>query len=171
MQSANDLLDECNRIYIYDPDTGIFTRRISSGGQLAGTSPAGWLGNNGYWSLSIKKKKMLAHRVAWLMHHGFLPEFEIDHKNTNRLDNRIKNLRPATRMQNCGNSPKYRGKSKYKGVCWHKKANKWAAYIGSSSDGAVTKRRHLGLFSTEEEARDAYLAAAQATYGEFSRTK
>ena len=37
--------------------------------------------------------------------------------------------------------------SKYKGVCWHKRDNKWASRY---------KRKFLGLFTTEEEAHKAY---------------
>lgn len=46
--------------------------------------------------------------------------------------------------------------SKFKGVSWHKSNDKWQARI--TTDG---KQRHLGLFSTEEEANEAYLRAKE----------
>jgi len=48
------------------------------------------------------------------------------------------------------NSKKRSGNSMFRGVCWSKQRRKWRATRGG---------RHIGYFQTEEEARDAYLAA------------
>ena len=44
--------------------------------------------------------------------------------------------------------------SQYKGVSWHKATNKWVSYIKING-----KRKQLGLFTSEEEAHEAYQKA------------
>lgn len=97
------------------------------------------------------------------------PTCDVDHKNHDTLDNRIDNLRLATRTQNNQNSVKCRrraGKplsSKHKGVYFHKRSGKWLARIN------LDKRQvHLGLFTLEHEAAEAYNVAARAHFGEFA---
>ena len=64
---------------------------------------AGSLKSNGYRQISTRingaLKNIPAHRLAWFMEYGYLPE-EVDHINRKTDDNRIKNLRDVTRSQN-----------------------------------------------------------------------
>src|SRR6185436_11141345 len=71
---------------------------------------------------------------------GFAP---VDHVNLNRLDNRKRNLRPATPTGNNANVSKYKknATSKYKGVCQRKGERKWLAQIQAND-----KKHRLGLF-------------------------
>lgn len=81
----------------------------------------------------------------------------IDHINGNGLDNRRENLRFVTNRHNSQNTVARRlGKttSRYVGVNWMKSKNKWRAEAMVNG-----KRRHLGLFLTEELAASAYLVA------------
>ena len=55
-------------------------------------------------------------------------------------------------------------KSGFKGVSKHKKNESWVASI--QKDG---KRKHLGSFSTKEEAAKAYAKAAEILHGDFMR--
>ena len=94
----------------------------------------------------------------------------VDHINGDGLDNRRCNLRLATQRQNSANvRPRTQNlgrpvTSQFKGVGFHKKGQKWRAYIGI--DG---KQSHLGLFQNEIDAALAYNAAAKIHYGEFAR--
>lgn len=85
----------------------------------------------------------------------------IDHINGIKSDNRICNLRPATRSQNGANRVAIRG---MKGAFFHKSSGKWSAQISKEN-----KKMHLGLFDTEGEAHEAYKEASLRMHGEFSR--
>lgn len=57
----------------------------------------------GYLIVKVKGKQFKAHRIVWLLHHGVFPNGELDHKNRNRSDNRIENIREATRKMQVEN--------------------------------------------------------------------
>ena len=89
---------ECN------PDTGLFTWRVSRGRIKAG-NVAGSRREDGYVIIRIDDKPYLAHRLMWLHVHGTFPPDDkvIDHKNRITGDNRIDNLHVRTHRQNMGN--------------------------------------------------------------------
>ena len=99
-----------------------------------------------------------AHRLAWLYVHGVWPPHEVDHINGDRSDNRIANLRLATRQQNSENRHGAQSNSKtgLVGVSWHKRAGKWQAHIRVKG-----RTRYLGLFESTQDACMAYLQAKQ----------
>jgi hypothetical protein len=105
-------------------------------GQKAGSKRV-----DGYKSIKIDKKGYLAHRLIFLWHHGYLPK-ELDHINGNPSDNRIENLRPATRAQNMYNiGIASNATSKNKCVVWHKATKKWEVRL---SDNGI--RRYFGVY-------------------------
>jgi hypothetical protein len=123
----------------------------------------GHLGDKGYLRLKIRSKSYLVHRLIFLMHKGYLPEF-IDHINGDRADNNIDNLREATRSQNCQNAKLSKvNRSGVKGVSWHKYNQKWYARI--SLDG---KRIDLGYFDSLIEAEATIKATREKLHGVFS---
>lgn len=87
----------------------------------------------------------------------------IDHKDGDGLNNRRSNLRSCTQSQNLGNQGKHRGKSRYKGVSWHKANRKWQAQIGGRAH-----HKHLGYFEDEGVAASAYNSEAQKRFGDFA---
>jgi hypothetical protein len=100
---------------------------------------------DGYCLTGINGKGYLNHRLIFLMHHGYLPEC-LDHIDGNRLNNKIKNLRPATMTQNAYNSKlKKDNSSGVKGVSWHKQANKWQVRVRING-----KRKNFGVFDNLE---------------------
>lgn len=83
----------------------------------------------------------------------------------NTLDNRRSNIRIGTNAQNGQNRGKQiNNKSGYKGVSWHKAAQKWLAQIMVNN-----KYHYLGLYDTAEEAYVSYCKAAVRYHGEFAR--
>ena len=162
MITQNEL---CSLLW-YDPDTGIFYWRVRKGrprpwNALVG-KPAGTLNDQGYIIIEIANRPYRAHRLAFLYVKGFIPKF-IDHENTNRADNRWKNLRVATRSLNAANCMRHSDSaSPYKGV--FKKKGKWGAKICINY-----KQIYLGSFETPELAAAAYIEKAQSIFGEFAR--
>jgi hypothetical protein len=155
---------DLKKILHYDPDTGIFIRLISKGGNAKGTI-AGNLRDHGYVRIVVGNKKYYAHQLAFLYMTGVIPKC-IDHIDRNRSNNRWSNLREATVSQNLMNSKKRKNsKSKYKGVSFHnRRILKWAARIN------VNKKEYiLGYFKTQEEAAIVYNKAATKYFGEFAK--
>lgn len=112
-----------------------------------------------------KTRTIFMHRV--IMDCGYITEDDIfiDHINGNKLDNRRENLRYATAAENVRNRVKApNNTSGYKGVSYHRFTGKWQATIGANN-----KQFYLGLYSTPEEAHEAYKAAALELHGEFAR--
>jgi len=150
----------------YEPETGLFYWRAAPARRCSVGAEAGHKNGQGYREIELRGKVYQAHRIAWLFETGEWPEFEVDHKNGVRDDNRIDNLRAATKSQNQHNRKQWsRPKSsKFKGVSWHKASQKWLANIQHEN-----KRIHLGLFDTEIAAHHAYVDAANRPHGEFAR--
>ncbi len=126
-------------------------------------SKAGTIDGGGYYQTGIQGKYFKNHRLIFLMHHGYLPAL-IDHIDGNRLNNRIENLRPATRSQNSFNSMKSKSNtSGVKGVSWRKDLKKYRARLYANK-----KTYELGLFKTMEEAEQAIADARNKHHGEFA---
>ena len=90
--------------------------------------------------------------------------FQNDHRNRNPLDNRRSNLRDATNSQNVFNTRMLpANKSGFRGVCWHKRNNKWIAQ--SRLNGRIV---HLGYFTNKDEAYAAYVKFNREQRGEFA---
>ena len=88
-----------------------------------------------------------------------------DHINGDKLDNRKCNLRVCTHRQNLSSQKKQDGRSsKYKGVSLSKENGKWIAYIKVNQ-----VKKHLGCFTSEEDAARAYNTAATKYFGEFAK--
>lgn len=148
------ILTEALRCYEYNPDDGLFRWRIETHGyggkkypgDVAGTIKAG------YVQLTIGKLRFRAHRIAWLIVYGVLPDDDdIDHANRAKSDNRISNLRLKSRSLNNHNAPKKSDNtSGFKGVSWDKRKQRWWAKI------TVNKKiHHIGYFSVFREAVEA----------------
>ena len=151
----------------YEPETGRLIRRVTIQNRSQVGDEAGTINNTGYRRITVtvngKVKRLLTHRIIWFIHNGDVPEF-LDHKDGDRLNNRIKNLRPATRLENNRNSRNRKSStSQYLGVHLNKRLKKWCARISTNGKG-----KHLGCFDDEIEAAKAYDAAAKELFGEFA---
>jgi len=153
--------EELQELFDYIPFTGEFFRRVGVRGinGKAGSS-AGTMTYQGYLTISIRQVTYRAHHLAWLYVHGYWPTM-LDHKNGNRADNRISNLREATSEDNnrnriCVNTTGFKGVTKV-GKRWKARTE-----IGG-------KIKHLGTFDTAEEAGAAYDVYVSVIAGEFHR--
>jgi len=77
----------------YNPDTGHLYWK--SDGRRAGS-----IQDKGYRTIEIDGRSYYAHRIAWLHYTGSWPDNELDHKNREKDDNSIENLRDVTRSEN-----------------------------------------------------------------------
>lgn len=159
--------ERLRQVLSYDPDTGIFQWKVRMSSRIAVGSVAGcnakYTKGNQYRVIGVDKTNYLAHRLAWLHVHGEWPAGEIDHINLDGLDNRIGNLRLATREQNQRNvGISKRNTSGAKGVSLHHNG-KWRATIYAD------RSYYLGSFATVEEASAAYERAAAKYHGDFAR--
>ena len=143
--------DELLSILKYDPETGVFIWKKPYGTRIRAGSVAGTLEANGYIRIKINGSKFQAHRLAMLYVYGVLPPADTDHINRIKSDNRIANLRAATRSENKRNSPANKNnKCGSKGV-YLRENGKWrAAYW----DGI--RNISLGSFDKLEDADKAY---------------
>lgn len=114
------------------------------------------------WGYATRTKRSIAmHRLVMNAPKGV----EVDHKDGDRLNNRIANLRFANRQQNSNNTRRHKDStSGAKGVSWFKRDQCWRAYIVVNY-----KQIHLGYFSDFEKAKAAYAVAAQKHHGEFCK--
>lgn len=157
--------DELKRFVSYDPTTGIFIRLATANGRkrsLIG-KPCGSLNKQlGYMQLSVGGKPHYVHRLAWIYMNGAIPSgARIDHRDLDRTNNRIDNLRLATHADNLRNCKVRRDNtSGVKGVWYDQSRDRWVASVG---------RKHIDRFRTLEEAAAARKKAATRTFGEFAR--
>lgn len=148
----------------YNPKTGIF-RWLNPIGRVKKGDLAGNFHHSGYSFIKIHTKLYAAHRLAWLYMYGSWPENEIDHKDLNKSNNRIKNLRKSTRSQNVHNkSISTRNNSGYKGVYFENDSKKYVAQIGINN-----RQIKIGRFKTAIEASIAYNEQAKILHGKFAR--
>jgi hypothetical protein len=148
-----NMSDRLRAVIAYDPITGLLTRE---GRPLTGTNGAGYI------QLTVDHQFYYGHRLAWWLHYGEWPPGEIDHINGNPSDNRIANLRIATRLQQTANARKRRAGPK--GAFRFKRGPKWTAQI--RHEGI---KHHLGVFDDERSAHEAYCEAARRLKGEYAR--
>lgn len=146
----------------YDPSTGVFMwKEHSRGGRAMPLKEVGGISAQGYRSTSIDGRRYQVHRLVWFWHHGYFPENNIDHIDRDKLNNRIENLREASKVcnaRNCGNHS--HNTSGVKGVSSCSKTARhgkpWKATIAINK-----KQRHLGVFADITEAVAHRLAAEQ----------
>lgn len=164
----------------YNAETGELVWKTRSGmtkgdaafnTKLAGKI-AGSVSRTGYVVICIRMGgrdlPVKAHRIIMSMEIGRLIEEheQVDHHDTNRLNNRWVNLRLCSGSDNSKNtSLSANNTTGLKGVFYHKGASRWMSQI--RSDGKV---KYLGLFDDPKDAARAYDQAAVMLHGEFACT-
>ena len=135
-------LKKLNTLYVYDSQTGVLLSKRRN-------KPISNI-DKGYLRVKFGGVFHYVHRIAYFMGTGDDPGQDvIDHRDQNPLNNRLSNLRRATRQLNrensklnADNSSGFRGVYKYK--------NRYQAQL--RRDGKII---YLGSYKTKEEAADA----------------
>lgn len=155
----------------YDPKTGEIRHRKRLGNErltkvwntkYAGKT-AGVLTKEGRWQITLLGRSYKGHQLAWVCHYGEWPKIEIDHENRVASDNRIKNLRLASRSQNAANKGiQANNTTGHRGI--RPRFGKWHVQITVDR-----KYTWIGSFKTIDEAIQARDAALEKAFGEFAK--
>lgn len=161
--------EEINSLLRYEPETGLlYWKKIGRGRSLDLSKPAGSLNSDGYLAIRINYKSLYVHQIAWILSNGEWPRKDLDHKNRVRSDNRMINLREATRSENMRNGSHYKKNSsgflgvqkrQYHGM----RGEKWVARIMVDR-----KDIYLGMFPSINEAIETRKKAEKKYFGEFA---
>lgn len=159
----------------YEPETGRLFWKERPGTsradrifntKFAGTEAFRSVDHLGYHQSCVsfggQRIQLRAHRVIWAIVTGEWPTADVDHINGKKTDNRLGNLRAATRSQNIANKRPLGGSSRFIGVSLTR-CGKWQAYV--SSDGC----RHTKNFADEYTAAAWRDRTAREIHGDFSR--
>jgi len=124
---------------------------------------AGGINSGGYRRINIECIKYYAHRLIWFYVKGTWPPGELDHKDGYTDHNKIGNLRPATRSQQCSNIKTRRdNRAGVNGV--RRMRGKWQVRI------QVGGHCHtLGVYVTKIEAISVRRRAEAKLFGEYRR--
>lgn len=143
------LFDRCWYSFGYNHKTGLLY-------WLDNTKNAGWTDGEGRVHIRLDGQLYLAHRLIFLMFNNYLPEL-VDHEDQDPSNNRVRNLRDATKQVNAINTGlPANNKSGVKGVSWHKAGGKWTAQIKHNGI-----KIHLGSYALLSDAVDARLKAEE----------
>jgi len=146
----------------YDPETGALFWRASDdmpkewNTRRAGREAFTTTMKNGYKMGRVLGVGLTAHRVIMAMVNDEWPPVDVDHINRDRADNRLSNLRLASRQENLRNTSAATS-SGVTGVTWSKRYRKWVAQIGVDYGNV-----YLGRFESKDDAIAARRAAEVA---------
>lgn len=80
--------------------------KVNRGTRAKKSEIAGNINNDGYRVVRLGSN-ISAHRIVFAMHHGYWSTMELDHKDTDKLNNNINNLREVSRAVNGQNLKLY----------------------------------------------------------------
>lgn len=151
-------VERVRALLTYDRDSGVFRWREDRSHNARAGSVAGTKSKKGYWIISVDRRQFYAHHLAWVIEMGEWPA-EIDHRNTNQLDNSWSNLRLGNDQLNAENKRRALSTNQSSGVLGVSRQARsaikpWKAQI--RVNGRVV---YLGSFPTIEAASEAYQAA------------
>jgi hypothetical protein len=132
------------------------SRGVFAGDKVGYVSPAG------YRRFMYKRKGYVAHRIIWRMHYGDTPN-EIDHKDTNKLNNNLENLRVAESKNQQNVGFRFDNTTGSKNVYWHKPTDKWSVIVTANK-----KRHNIGYFEDLELADLVATMAREKYHGAFA---
>tara|TARA_R110000868_G_scaffold316599_1_gene577491 strand:- start:56 stop:559 length:504 start_codon:yes stop_codon:yes gene_type:complete len=155
--------EEAHCLFEYKDGMLLWKEMVTNRTENLVNSIAGYIHKHGYRIISAKGYQYKAHRLMFLYHHGYMPEF-IDHINGIKDDNRIENLRAATKAQNNQNrcAQKNNGFG-IKGVSKLKNSPNWRCRISYNN-----KLHELGGFESKELATEFIELWREIVHGAFA---
>lgn len=105
------LLQELESFAMYDAENGGFvaTRLRRSNKSTPVGSPIGYLIGHGYLAVKFTFTHSISysvHQLVWLWHYGSWSKLRLDHRDQNKINNRIENLRAISHNDNIRNTKK-----------------------------------------------------------------
>jgi len=173
---TQEYLKEC---FDYDPETGTLIWKNRPKNHFS--TEQGWklfnktwpgvsvnsqsrVGKRLYPVIKLNKSCRLMHRLVWNWNFGSIPsDMDVDHKNRDKKDNRLSNLRLSSFSESSRNRIIRKSKNLDMPVGVHFRCGSYYPRIFVNK-----KRLHLGCFPTAEAAFEAYQAAAREHFREFS---
>jgi len=168
--------DYVTSILKYDPQTGYLiwkkrpidhfpdARAFKIWNTRWANKPAGNKTKHKGIQIRINKKNYIAHRIVWLLAYESYPIDDIDHIDNNPNNNRLSNLRLASKSENQWNTRKHKNNtSGFKGVYFDRRSNRWVSKIMINN-----KNVYLGSFKSADDAHNAYKKASLSMHGRFS---
>jgi len=169
MMVCVEFLREC---FDHTPETGALVWKVrplshfksesamkSWNARYAGVA-AGGMNSEGYMQCRIGAKNLRSHVICWALFHGEFPNQRLDHRDRNRSNNAIANLRLCTATENARNTAR-KNPTGFRGA--FKSRNRFMVRIDIGG-----KKLYLGMFDTPLEAHQAYCQAAAKHHGEFA---
>lgn len=150
-------------LFSYNAETGNIRRKVRRANQI-GDSVVGTLDGKGYLHVSIDRRFVRLHRLAWFLYFGVVAH-ALDHINNNRWDNRIDNLRVGGQRHNSGNihAPSH-NTSGYKGVSKNSRSGMWHVQIKRHG-----KQTYIARDDNPHIAALLYNVHAAEHFGEFAK--
>ena len=160
-------------LFDYDPEGFLIWKNHPSNYKRNGLR-AGSINGKGYYVMNLFGKSYRIHRLIWLYHKGYLPDYDkkstsnilIDHKDRNKINNCIENLREVTISQNNLNrSTNKTGKipnSGTKGIHYSVSRKKYKVQFYYQK-----QYYYFGMYKTLEEAEKVYNEKRKEIYGDF----
>lgn len=151
--------EQLHRVISYDPETGKFTRLITTSSNANSGEECGNMDSQGYLRFRVLGQEFRAHRLAVFYMTGEWPSVT-DHINGDRSDNRWANIRATDSKGNARNlSTRHDNKSGHKGVTWDSRREKWLVQIGRDGEKITIGRyKDMGLAVAMAKAAYEYLA-------------
>lgn len=155
--------EEVHRLLEYRDGTLFWKKMVTNKTGKRVGKVAGYIHPTGYRLISVHGYQYKAHRLVFLYHYGYMPEF-IDHINGVKDDNRIENLRAATKAQNNQNRRAQKNNVfGIKGVSKLKNSPNWRCRISYNN-----KLHELGGFKSKELANEFIELWREMVHGEFA---
>lgn len=154
---------ELLKIVKFDNSIGKLVWIKNTYGHAHAGKPIGGLDGDGYYCVGIKRKKYRLCRIVWLYFYGEWPNGHMDHKDGDKTNDSLNNLRIVSIKENNINRKTSKKKRKYN-------LPKWVMPHGKKFRSIVRangKMNRLGVFDTPSEAHKVASEFAKTQHGEY----